>query len=330
MLKLAAGAVWSTEAMSRIVAVAESCSADIVHVHNLFPNLSPTVLRTSWPSVMTLHNFRLACLSANFLRNERICEDCLGRTPWRGVVHGCYRGSRAQSAVIATSLSLHRRLQTFQRVSEYVAVSSFVKERLIEAGLPRARVAVRHNFSWPIVPRGGPGSYFLALGRLSPEKGLRFVVEGWRSRFPLVVIGDGPDRRRLEENAAPRVEFRGVVNATAVPDVLRGARALLVPSVCYEGSPRAIVEALAAGVPVVANDIGGLPEHVEHGVSGLLVQLENGDAWTEAVERLEDDQESEELGAGAYAAWEEHFSPEAGLRSLEAIYAEAIKRANAA
>jgi glycosyltransferase involved in cell wall biosynthesis len=282
------------------------------------------------PTVLSLHNFRLACLSATFLRDGRICEDCLGRAPWRGVLHGCYRGSRPQSAVLATSLGVHRAVGTFGRVTLFAAVSEFVKAKHVEHGLDPERIRVRRNFSWPAERRSGPGDYFLTLGRLSVEKGLDSIVSGWASRARLVVVGDGPERGRLETLAAPGVEFRGAVTSEEVPALVRDARALLVPSTCYEGSPRVIVEAFAAGVPVIASRIGGLPEHVEDGVSGLLVEPGNADAWANAVEQLEDDDASVHLGDGAYAAWRNRFSPEVGLRSLEALYAEAIARADSA
>jgi glycosyltransferase involved in cell wall biosynthesis len=325
----AARSIWSRSGRGTALRTALAERIDAVHAHNLFPNLSPAVLRTGRPTVMTLHNFRLACLSATFLRNGRICEDCLGRRPWRGVVHGCYRRSRPQSAVIATSLTLHHAIGTFDHVTLYAAVSEFVKHKLVEHGFDPDRIRVRRNFSWPAERRAGAGDYFLALGRLSVEKGLEPIVSNWRRATPLVVVGDGPERSRLESLASPGVRFCGAVTAEEVPALLRDARALLVPSTCYEGSPRVIVEALAAGVPVIASRIGGLPEHVDDEVSGLLVEPGNDDAWREAVGQLEDDETSERLGTAAYTAWQERFSPDVGLRSLVALYEEAIALAQA-
>jgi glycosyltransferase involved in cell wall biosynthesis len=325
--RAAGRAVWSRRAKSRVSCVADSGSADVVHVHNVFPNLSPSVLRSSIATVMTLHNFRLACLPATFLRDGRICEDCLGRAPWPGVLHACYRKSGLASAVLATSLTVHHAVGTFDRVTLYAAVSQFIKDKLVEGGLNRERIRVRHNFSWPIERRVGPGTYFLSVGHLSPEKGLDTIVRNWPSHTALVVVGDGPDRARLESIASGRVEFRGLVDAEHVSPLLRGARSLLVPSRSYEGSPRTIVEAFAAGVSVVASRIGGLPEYVEHEISGLLAEPCDVDEWAEAVQSLEDDDLAERLGDGAYAAWQERFSPEIGLRSLEALYEEAITRA---
>ena len=326
-VRAAIDAIWSVSAAREAERLTHDCQPDVLHVHSLFPRLSPVVLRSDLPAVMTLHNFRLECLPATFLRDGRICEDCLGRVPWRGVTRGCYRGSRLGSLALATSLTLHRAINTFDRVDRFIVLSEFQRQKLGFAGLDPERMIVRRNFAWPAERRTGPGEYFLTLGRLSAEKGLDTVIGSWSSPLPLLVVGDGPERARLEAFARPGVEFRGAVDADEAARLLQQARALLYPSRCYEGSPRAVIEALAVGVPVIASDIGGLPEHVSHDVSGLLATADDADAWTEAVETLADDATSERLGQGAYESWRESFSPEVALTSLEQIYREAIEHA---
>jgi len=273
---------------------------------------------------MTLHNFRLMCLPATFLRKGQICEDCLGRLPWPGVVHGCYRGSRAQSAVLATSLVLHRRLGTFERVRRFIAVSGFVRDKHVEAGFDPSRVVVKPNFAWPGPLREGPGRFFLFLGRLSREKGVATLLSAWREDLGrLLVVGDGPEAPRLRRLAPGGVEFRGTVSPEAPRRLVAQARAVLVPSIWYEAFSRVVVEAYAAGVPVVASRIGALPEVIEDGVTGLLAEPGDPASWAAAVERLCDDRLSDRLGEGAYRAWAARYTPEANLRRLEEIYAAA-------
>jgi glycosyltransferase involved in cell wall biosynthesis len=321
------GTVWSRRAQTETARRVSKQQIDVIHAHNLFPMLSPAILRTDLPTVMTLHNFRLACLPATLLRDGRLCEDCLGHVPWRGIAHGCYRDSRSASSALATSLTLHRAIRTFDRVDRFIVLSEFQRQKLGLAGLDQEQMVVRRNFAWSAERRSEPGDYFLTLGRLSAEKGLDTVIGSWHSPLPLLVVGDGPERERLQALARRGVEFRGAVDADEAARLLRRARALLIPSRCYEGSPRAVIEALAAGVPVIASDIGGLPEHVSHDLSGLLVPVDDVEAWAEAVEALADDEMSERLGQGAYESWRENFSPEMALRSLEQIYREAILKA---
>src|SRR5262249_30270757 len=153
-------AIWSAAAVRNIEKLVRSHRPDIVHCHNLFPGLSPAVLRavrgTSAAVVMTLHNYRLVCLPATLLRDWTICEDCVGRLPWRGVAHGCYRKSTAGSAALAVSLGLHRGLGTFDRVDLYLAVSEFVRAKHVDAGLSAERILTKPNFVWPSQRRDGP------------------------------------------------------------------------------------------------------------------------------------------------------------------------------
>jgi glycosyltransferase involved in cell wall biosynthesis len=295
---------------------------DVIHAHNLFPTLSPSVLRTAGaPVVVTLHNYRLLWLPATLLRDGTTCEDCLGRTPWRGVAHRCYRDSAAGSAALAVSLTLHRRIGTFGRVAAFLAVSDFVRAKYIEAGFAADSIRVKPNFAPPIPVRTGAGAYFLFLGRLSQEKGLDRLVRVWRDvPARLVVVGDGPERARLQALAPETVEFHGAVAPEHVPAYLQEARALVLPSICYEGAPRTVVEALAAGVPVLANRKGALPTVVDDGVTGLLVDPDQPGDWPRVARALLDDETSTVMGEAAHRAWRARYSPEQGIRALEAVY----------
>jgi glycosyltransferase involved in cell wall biosynthesis len=330
---LAAGTVWSRAAASELRLLIGEHRPDVVHCHNLFPMLSPSVLASAGdvPVVVTLHSYRMMCLSAVLVRDGRVCEDCVGRTPWPGVVHGCYRGSRGASAALAGSLALHRRLRTFDRVRLFLAVSPFVARKHVQAGLDPSRIRVKPNFSWPAPVRRGPGRHFLFLGRLSPEKGVNVLLDAWRAlgeRRPaprLVIAGDGPAGPGLRAAAPPGVEFVGTVRPQEVPALVGEARALLLPSVCYEGEPRSVLEAFAAGVPVLASRTGGLPALVDEDACGLLAPPGDVPAWTAAVERLCDDETAERLGRGAYRRWGRRHSPGQGLRALTGAYDEAIE-----
>jgi glycosyltransferase involved in cell wall biosynthesis len=319
---LAARAVWSRQAAAHVRRTAAAFRPDVIHAHNLYPMLSPSVLRAAEaPVVVTLHNYRLLCLPATFLRDGRTCEDCLGRTPWRGVVHRCYRDSAAGSAALATSLAVHRGAGTFGRVAAFLAVSDFVRAKHIEAGFPADRIRVKPNFVAPLPLRKGAGDYFLFLGRLSPEKGLDRLVGVWRDvPARLVVVGDGPEGERLKAAAPDTVEFHGAVAPEQVAGYLREARALVLPSICYEGAPRTVVEAFAAGVPVLANRKGALPTIVEDGATGRLVDPDRPSDWPRAAAALLDDGTSRAMGEAAHREWQARYSPERGLDDLEAAY----------
>lgn len=328
-LRAARDTLWATQVLTTLRRRLRLERPHVLHAHNLFPSLSPGLMRTcateGVPVVLTLHNFRLLCLPAVFLRDGSVCEDCLGRFPWRGVVHGCYRGSRGQSLVLAASLGVHRTIGSFDRVARFLAVSSFVRDKHVAAGIAPERILVKPNFAWPASRREEPGRHFLFLGRLSPEKGLAVVLSAWKPEYgTLLVAGDGNQARELRALAGAGVKWLGAVPPQEARRLVGGARAVLVPSICYEAFPRAVVEAYAAGVPVIASRIGALPEVVEDAVTGLLAPPGDPSSWAQAIEKMLDNSTSERLGRGAHDRWAERYSPEKSLMALETAYREAI------
>jgi glycosyltransferase involved in cell wall biosynthesis len=331
LARAAVRTIWSATAVDEVDRRIRRLRPHVVHVHNLFPALSPAILRSirrPTAVVATLHNYRLLCLPGTFLRDERVCEDCLGRMPWPGVLHGCYQGSSTASAILGTSLGLHRSIGSFHRIDLFVAISGFVRMKHIEGGFPADSIDVRHHFAWPSPVREGAGDYFLYLGRLSPEKGVSRLIDSWVGAQPkLVVVGDGPERSALQRKASPRVEFRPAVEAQQVAELLLHARALMVPSLSHEGAGRVILEAYAAGVPVLASGVGGIPEFVRDGITGYLLPPDDPDRWRRAVNELLDDRRSRDMGAAGRRLWGRAYGPSQGLSSLERVYARALELA---
>jgi glycosyltransferase involved in cell wall biosynthesis len=327
--RLGSRAIWSPAALRHVRDMIGQHRPQILHCHNLFPMLSPAVLRAARDGdsrvVITLHNYRMFCLPATCFRDGEICELCLGKVPWRGIVYRCYRGSLPGSAALAASLTLHKAIGSFDQVSQFLPVSRFVFDKHVQAGLASDKMFIKPNFCWPQSRRAGAGEYFLYVGRLSREKDVRTLLEAWRSiRAPLILAGDGPDRHALQAVAPAEVVFKGRVDPNEVTQLLTGARALIVPSRWYEGAPRSVIEAYAAGVPVIATRFGALPEIVEHGVSGLLVPPGGTDGWVEAVETLMDATTAARLGEGAFDRWARLHSPDSGLEGLERAYRAAL------
>ena len=330
-LSLAAQTLWSGATHAQALALLRQHRPAVVHVHNTLPLVSPSLYwacaKAGVPVVQTLHNFRLACPQAMFLRDGKVCERCLGHAPWPAVVHGCYRESRAQTAVVAGMLMLHRGLRTFeQKVTRYIALNEFCRAKFIQAGLPAQRVAVKPNFAdMARAPDGQARQGFLFVGRLSAEKGVETLGRAWQagSGMQLRVIGTGPEAARLDAQA--RVEMLGAKTPAQVQAEMHTALALVLPSICYENFPRTLVEAFACGLPVIASRIGALAELVEDGQTGLL--FEPGDAqdlsrvlrWAQAHPA-----EMAVMGANARARYEAHYTPDINYTQLRAIYRAAI------
>jgi glycosyltransferase involved in cell wall biosynthesis len=273
-LRAAGRAVWSPAAGRAVARAVSRFRPDVVHVHNFFPLLSPSVhhacRRSGAAVVQTLQNYRLLCPNALFFRDGHPCEECLGRAvPWPGVVHGCYRGSRLATAPVAAMVAVHRALRTWRRaVDVFVAPTEFVRRKFAEGGLDPRRIAVQPNLvDASPEPGDGQGGYALAVGRLSEEKGFDTLVAAWARlgrEPPLKIVGDGPLRPALRAAAAEvaDVEWAGWAPAAEVRRLMRSAMLVVVPSRWYETFGNVIVEAFAAGAPVVAARHGAMAELV--------------------------------------------------------------------
>ena len=334
--RLVAYTLWSASAHDQALTMLRTHRPDVVHVHNTFPLISPSLYwacaNAGVPVVQTLHNFRLACPQAMFLRDGKICESCLGKMPWPALLHGCYRGSRAQSAVLFAMLTVHCVAGTYEhKVCRYIALSEFSKNKFIQAGLPGQRIVVKPNFVQRVpgaepVTRDG----LLFVGRLSPEKGVEVLAAACKAigTVRLRVAGTGNAVCHLE--GLQGVDLLGGQTAVQVQQEMHGAVALVLPSICFEGFPLTLVEAFSCCVPVIASRIGALAELVEHGVTGLLFTPGNAGELAETMQwATAHPQEMAAMGRNARALYERRYTPEINYRQLMAIYQSAVSEVTA-
>lgn len=288
--------VWSGESYDRVNQKLRGGSFDILHVQNFFPLWSPSVYyaaaRNHVPVVQSLHNYRLMCSNSLFFREQRVCEECLGRlAPWRGVLHACYRNSRPASAVVAGMIGAHRLAGTWKRrIAIYIAVSEFTRAKYISGGMPAEKIIVKPNFLHPSPEPGtGGGGYALYVGRLSVEKGTATMLEAWKrasTTVPLKIVGEGPLAQLVIEAASKcsAIEYVGSKSLSDVLDLMRKAEFLVFPSECYETMGRTIMEALAVGTPVIASKIGPSASMLVPGETGFHFQPGNESELRERVE----------------------------------------------
>jgi glycosyltransferase involved in cell wall biosynthesis len=281
-VKAASNAIWSPEWHSRFADLLVKERPDVVHVHNSFPVISPSIYyacnEAGIPVVQTLHNYRLHCPGALFFRDGKVCEDCLEGGLYHAVRHSCYRGSRAQTAAVALMLGTHRALNTWnEKVDAYIALTEFARQKFIRGGLPADRIFVKPNFlDCDPGLRLSPGQGAIFVGRLAEQKGLWTLLEAWRRvprEFHLRIVGDGP---LLEELSArkkgwnlPNVTIDGRLSREQVILAICRAQLLIFPSLWYECFPLALIESFACGVPVITSNLGAMAEIVENGRTGL-------------------------------------------------------------
>lgn len=342
LLPTAVGTVWNRPVASELGALVARHRADIAHFHNWLPLISlaaPVSARDAGAAVVqTLQNYRFACPKGTFFRDGRVCEDCISsRTFWPALRHGCYRESRAASALVAAALVTHRARGTLTNtVDAFAAGSAFTASKLSQAGLPADRIFVKPNFLALDPGAGsGRGSYAVYLGRLSPEKGIATLLEAWDrlgDRIPLKIAGTGPLESAVEEFAAsrPGVEYLGFASDEVVDQTVKDAAFLVLPSVNYEGFPKTIVEAFARGTPVVASRLGAMQDAISPGVNGQhFAAGDSADLANVVVELYTDPSALRSMRTAARSAYTNNYTPEHNYAIMMEVYRFARKRRRA-
>ncbi len=338
-------AVFSLKTYREVKALIRSEKIEIVHVHNTLFAVSPSVFwaarAAGVPAVQTLHNFRLFCPNGVLLRDGKVCEDCPRQKGglFNAVRHGCYRGSRVQSAVCAFLYAFHRLLGTYKRV-HLIALTEFDKEKLLEFNARRpvfdpAKLYLRPNAAVPegalppLRPLSARKNQVVFAGRLEELKGLRTAIEAWRllendpAAPKLLLCGAGPLEGWARENAGENVEFLGQISHEALCALLAESRAALAPSLCYESFALVPAEAHAMGTPVIASDLGNVGAMVRDGVDGLRFAPGDPEALANAVRRLPD-LEAKADPAAIRAEAVQKFGREENYRELAEIYQDIL------
>jgi glycosyltransferase involved in cell wall biosynthesis len=236
-----------------------------------------------------------------------------------------------QSLPLVAGITVHRALHTWQRyVTTLIAPSEFVRSRYVADGFDPEQIVVKpHAVPFSGQVRDGAGEPVVFLGRLTEEKGFADLLEAWEASLGrLVVVGDGPLRARADARAAadPSVQVLGALPWAESMEIVRTARAVVVPARSYETFGLVVVEAYAHGVPVVASRIGALAELVDDGETGALAEPGDPESLRKALRWLGDPVTSIACGERARQVYLERFTPERDLAATERIYADAIAR----
>ncbi|GGY51564.1 glycosyltransferase [Streptomyces omiyaensis] len=330
---------WNPGVRTELAARLRADRPDVVHVHNVFPLLSPAVLAAcadaGVPVVATLHNYTQVCPPGTLHRDGRPCSECVGtRTSLPAVRHGCYRDSRLATVPLAVGQSVNRR-RWWSGVDRFLCISAAQRDVLVRSGMPAERLVVKHNFvPDPGIRRTGGGEHLLFLGRLAEPKGVRLLMAAWDGLaaeggvgVPLVVAGAGPLEPEVTAWAAGRddVRYAGLYDPEECRKAVARAVAVVAPSLAKETFGLVVAEAMAAGVPAVAAGHGGFVELVEDGVTGLLHRPGEAGSLADGLRRITADPvRNREMGLAARSRYERGFGPAVGLARLEEEYRSVI------
>jgi glycosyltransferase involved in cell wall biosynthesis len=311
---------------------------DMVHVHNYFPLLTPSIFyackKMNVPVVHTLHNYRAVCPTALLMHESKIEERSVKRASWWGVTKKVYRDSFVGSLALVVMVELHKWLGTWQaKVDRFIALTEFSRQKYVEAGWPEHKICVKPNFIEDSFNGDAnlskEGGYALFVGRLSEEKGVNVLFDAWAEiDVPLKIIGNGPLKKYVDTNSAGPVEFLGHKKKFEVLTLMKGAKFIVMPSTWYETFGMVIIEAFACSTPVLCSRLGSLKVIVEDSVTGLHFEAGNADDLAEKAQWLIDNPEKcREMGQSARNEYLAKYTPEKNYGMLMDIYQQAIKEA---
>lgn len=336
-LRTAGRMLYSFEAKRKIGKLLDEEKPDLVHIHNIYHQLSPSILsaikKRKIPIIQTLHDYKLMSPNYALFCHGRICERCLGGKYYRCITHKCIKNSYIASALSALEMYLHKALKIYEKnIDVFICPSKFMADQIKKWGIQAKRVKQIYNFSkTDIEPSGNLGEYLLFVGRLSEEKGVDILIESMKGlNILLKIIGTGPNEQALKEKARrdklDQIEFIGYKDGRNLQECIENARALIVPSQWYENCPLVILEAFQAGKPVLATRIGGIPELVTDGETGYTFTLGDVDDMRRCINRIfSDDEKTKEISSKA-SNLARQFTPELYYQNLMKVYESVLEK----
>jgi glycosyltransferase involved in cell wall biosynthesis len=333
-IKKAFAFLWNTEARDATKRVINDIRPDVIHLHNIYHHFSTSILgairQSGIPCVQTLHDLKLACPNYKMFTEGSVCERCKGGKYWNPILHRCIFSSTAGNTLGAVEMSFAKMTQAYEKtVHTFICPSQFYVDKFREWGEPADKFRALPNpadVSTAPAPLGG--GFILFVGRLSQEKGAETLIRASARvpSLPLRIAGTGPEEEKLRHLARTlntvHISFLGFVPPTELAKLRATAEAVIVPSIWYENGPLAVLEALGEGVPVIASNIGGIPELITDGQEGLLAAPGDVQAWVEVLERFQKIPQNirQQMGAKGRERIQEKHNWDAHLKGLEKIY----------
>lgn len=321
---------WSRKTYEEVNTILKQDKIDLCHVHNTLPLISPSIYYAckdnKVPVVQTLHNYRLICTNGLLMREGRICEDCLGRSAYGAISKKCYRNSAIQTYAVARMLQKNKRMGTWSsQVDAYLCLTEMARQKFIEHGLPRDKLIVKPNFiKVDVEPTETKSNYLLFAGRLTSSKGVELIKSvAKKVDYRIKMVGDG-ELSPIFKNS-PNVELLGKRSHNETLNLIKNAKALLFPSLWYEGMPMTIIEAFALKTPVIASDLGAMSSMIKDGVNGLLFNPQKIDSIENKIRySLNNEVQMNKLANNAFNDYKNYYSSDANYDMLINIYSNLL------
>ena len=325
--------LYSFEARGKFAALLDATRPDVVHLQNFRRHLTfsivPQAKKRGIPVVQTAHDCEAICPQSLLFVRGRICEACRGGRFYKAALLRCKDDALVGSLAVAIEGYFVRLRNYYRLIDRIIAPSEFLRRKMIENGFEPEKVVVVNNFLFLEAFKPGYKSkdYVVYSGRLSPEKGLATLIEGARAipRTRVLVVGEGPglgDLKVLKERlGASNVEFLGRLERHQLTALVAESKFVVLPSICQENYPYALLEAFAVGKPAIGSRIGGIPEMITDGATGLLVDPGDSQALGERMAYLDAHPDlARQMGETARKRVEQELGPEAHYSKIRQVY----------
>lgn len=285
---------YSNEVKKKFINLIETFKPDIVHLNNIHSQLSPLIGEIAHKKgikvIWTLHDYKLICPSYSCLNKSQICELCIqNNNPIHVVKERCMKNSFLASLLAYFEAIIWNKNRIINNTDIFISPSSFLANKMIEAGYPAKKIKIMHNFinrSFSNNIKTIKSNYCCYLGRLSDEKGIKTLIKATEStKFQLKIIGTGPLEKQLNKNNS-NIEFCGFKEWEEISSILQDSKFLILPSEWYENNPISVIESLCLGTPVLGSKIGGIPEIIDINQNGLLFEPGNVNDLKEKIELM--------------------------------------------
>jgi len=331
---------WSFNYYKKIKQVLIKEKPDIIHLHNFFPFISPSVFYAAdsagIPIIQTLHDYRYLCPMAFLMRSGKICDECKDGAFFRSIKYGCFKGSKLQSIPVAFMLKLHWYLKTFKKkIDGYICLTESQRKIYLNAGYDEKKLFLKPNFVDDTFEQDKYryGNYAVFIGRLGEEKGVRTLIGAWKDMpdIPLKIVGDGPEAKDFKSLVADmnikNIDFLGYKPYRECRKIMNDARFLIMPSIGYETFGLTIIEAFSHCKPVIASHLGAMADIVKDKTTGLLFTPMNTQELAEKVRWLwNNPEECKRMGQNARNEYEDKYTPEKNYEMFMNIYRKVIER----
>ena len=314
---------------------------DLIHLHNIkiFTNSILECFKEI-PTVMTVHDVNLICPAYTLLYKEKICNnyECQHGNNIHCILNNCY-GTGLESS-IRNVLRNNICKNNLKNINHFISPSNALKQKIIDAkiGINNEKISVINNFipknELNIKPKYSNQGYFLFTGRLSREKGVHYLLKAVKDLpkdIELHIVGKGPDEEKLKkyakENSLDNVKFLGFKNKEEIKEEYQNCIATVLPCNWFENFPTTNMESFINGKPVIASNIGGIPEQVEHNKTGLLFEPTNVEQLKECILKYWNNPDLViEHSKNAYEKAKTKYTEERYYNELINVYNQVIER----